>query len=64
MGEKKTLMTNLIFDHSVTNFLDQNAKPIHIFGAIQEPRRLASFFQLDEVLENIVQFSDKSYTSD
>ena len=63
MGEK-TLMTNLIVHHGTTYVLDQNAKPIRIFSAIQEPRRLASLFQWDEVSENIIQFSDKLYTSD
>ena len=63
MGEK-TLMTNLIVHHSATDVLDQNAKPIHIFGTIQEPCRLASLFQWDEVSENIIQFPIKSYVSD
>ena len=63
MGEK-TLMMNLIIHHSATDVLDQNAKPIHIFGAIQEPRCFGSLFQWDEVSENIVQFPVKSYVSD
>ena len=63
MGEK-TLMTNLIVHHSAADVLNQTTKPIHIFGAIQEPRRLGSLFQWDEVLENIIQFPYKSYTSD
>ena len=54
-------MTNLIVHHSATDVLDQNAKPIHIFGAIQEPRHLASLLQWGEVSENIIQFSEKSY---
>ena len=57
-------MTNLIVRHSATDVLDQNAKLIHIFGAIQEPRRLGSLFKWDEVSENIIQFPYKSYTSD
>ena len=61
---EKTLRTNLIVDHSVTDFLDQNAKPIHIFGAIQEPSRFGSLFKWDEVSEDIIQFPEKSYTSD
>ena len=44
MGEK-TLMTNPIVRHSAMDVLDQNTEPIHIFGAIQKPRRLASLFQ-------------------
>ena len=56
MGEK-ILMANLIVHHSATDFLDQNAKPIRIFSAIQEPRRLGSLFQWDEVSENIIQFT-------
>ena len=63
MGEK-TLVTNLIVDHSVMDALDQNAKPIHIFGAIQEPCRFGSLFKWDEVSEDIIQFPEKSYTSD
>ena len=63
MGEI-TLMTNPIVCHSATDVLDQNAKLIHIFSAIQKLRRLASLFQWGEVSENIVQFPYKSYTSD
>ena len=61
---KKTLMTNLIVGHSAAYVLDQNAKPIHIFDAIQELRRLGSLFEWDEVSENIIQFPVKSYVSD
>ena len=57
-------MTNLIVRHSGTDVLNQTAKPVYIFGAIHEPRRLGSLFQWDEVLENIIQFPYKSYTSD
>ena len=57
-------MTNLIAQHSATDVLHQNAKHIHIFGAVQEPRRLGSLFQWDEVSENIIQFPVKSYVSD
>ena len=64
MVREKILMTNLIVHHSTADVPDQNAKPIRIYGVIQEPRRLASLFQWDEVSENVVQFSDKSYTSD
>ena len=63
MGEK-TLMINLIVHHSAADVLNQTAKPIYIFGTIQELRRLGSLFQWDEVLENIIQFPYKSYTSD
>ena len=57
-------MTNLIVHHSASDILNQTAKSIHIFGAIQEPRRLASLFQWDKASENIIQFPEKSYTSD
>ena len=57
-------MTNLIVYNSATDVRDQKAKPIHIFGAIQEPRRLGSLFQWDEVSENIIQFPVKPYVSD
>ena len=63
MGEKN-LMTNLIVDHSAAYILDQNAKPIHIFGTIQEPRCFGSLFKWDDVSENIIQFPDKSHMSD
>ena len=57
-------MTNLIVHHSAADVLNQTAKPIHISGTIQKPHRLGSLFRWDEVLENIIQFPDKSYTSD
>ena len=57
-------MTNLIVHYGAADVLDQTAKPIHILGAIQEPRRLGSLFQWDEGSENIIQFPDKSYTSE
>ena len=57
-------MTNLVVHHSVADIFDQTTKPIRIFGATQEPRRLASLFQWDEVSENITQFPVKSYVSD
>ena len=63
MGEK-ILVTDSIVHHSAADVLDKTAKPIRIFGAIQEPRRLASLFQWDEVSENIIQFPGKLYTSD
>ena len=63
MGEK-TLMTNLIVHHSTMNVLNQNAKPIHIFGAIQETRCFGLFFKWDEVSENTIQFPVKPYVSD
>ena len=63
MGEK-TPMANLILHHSAVDVLNQIAKRIHIFGAIQEPCRLGSLFQWDEVLENIIQFPVKLYVSD
>ena len=58
------LRTNLIVHHGVANILRQVSKRIHIIGAIQEPRDLASLFKWDEVLENIIQFTNKSHTSD
>ena len=50
------LRTNLIIHHGVANILGQITKLVHIIGAIQEPRDLASLFQWDEVSESIVQF--------
>ena len=58
------LRTNLIIHHSVTDILGQIAKFIHVIGAIQEPRDLASLFQWDEVSENIIQFPGELRASD
>ena len=58
-----TLRTNPIIHHGITNILSQAAKLVHIFGAVQEPRRPASLFQWDEILENFIQFPSKSCTS-
>jgi hypothetical protein len=49
-----TLSTNLIIYHGIADILSQAAKRIHILGAVQKPRDLASLCQWDEVLENIV----------
>jgi len=43
--------------------LDQATKLINISGAVHEPRGLASVFQWDEILKNIIQFPDKSFAS-
>jgi hypothetical protein len=56
--------TNLIIHHGVADILNHAAKPVHVLGAIQEPRDFASLCQWDEVLEDAVQFPNKSYTSD
>jgi hypothetical protein len=58
------LRTNLIIHHRITDILGQAAKLVYIFSAVQESRDLPPFFQRDEVLENLVQFPGKSYTSD
>ena len=58
-----TLRTNPIVHHGIANILSQAAKLVHIFGAVQEPRRPASLFQWDEILENFIQFPSKSHTS-
>jgi len=58
------MKANLIIHHGVADILDQAAKPIHIFGALQETRDLASLCQRGEVLKNRIQFSSKSHTSD
>ena len=58
------MKANLIIHHCVADILDQAAKFIHILGALQETRDLASLCQRGEVLKNCIQFSSKSYTSD
>ena len=58
------MRANLIFHHGVTDIVDQAVKLPHILCAVQEPCDLASLFQWDEVLEDIVQFPIKSRTSD
>ena len=54
-----TLWTNLIIRHGVADILGQIAKLIHVIGAIQEPRELASLFQWDKVSKYIIQFPSK-----
>ena len=46
LGKFRTsvLKTNLIINHGITDVLDQTAELIHILGAVQEPRDLASLF--------------------
>ena len=51
--------TNLIIHHGITDVLNQAAKFVHIPGAIQKPRDLASLLQWDELLKNIFQFPNK-----
>ena len=58
------MSTNLIIHHGVTDVLDQAAELIRIIGTVQEPRDLASLFQWDKVLKNIIQFPSRSCTSD
>ena len=50
------LRVNLIVHHGIADILGQVIKLIHIIGAVQEPCDLASLFQWDELLENIIQF--------
>ena len=59
-----TLETNLIIHHGIADVLGQAAELIHILGAFQEPRDLASAFQWDQVLKNIVQFPRRLCMSD
>ena len=56
--------TNLIIHHGVANVVDQTAKVIHVLGAVEEPRDLASPFQWNEVLKNTIQFPTRLWTSD
>jgi len=62
--EARTRRTNLIFHHGVTDIVDQAVKLAHILCAVQEPCDLASLFQWDEVLKDIIQFPIKSHVSD
>jgi len=55
----RNLRTDLIVHHSVTDVLDQAAKFIHICGAVEKPCDLASPFQWDEVLKDIIEFPNK-----
>ena len=64
MAGANILRTNLIIHHGVTNILSQTTKLIHVFGTVQEPGDLASLFQQDEILENMIQFPNKSSMSD
>ena len=50
------LRANLIVHHGIADILGQVTKLIHIIGAVQEPRDLASLFQWDELSKNIIQF--------
>ena len=50
---------NLIIHHGTADVLNHAAKFVHIPGAIQEPRDLASLFQWDELLKNVLQFPNK-----
>ena len=58
-----TLRTNLIIQHGIIDILGQTTKLVHIFSTVQEPCDLASLFQWDEILENIIQFPNKLCTS-
>jgi hypothetical protein len=58
------LRTNLIIHHGIADILDQSAKLIHVFGAVQEPCDLASLFQWGEGLENFVRFTSPLCKSD
>ena len=60
----KNLRTNLIIHHGVTDVLNQAANFIDIFSAVQEPCNLASAFQWDEVLKDIVKFPVEVCTLD
>ena len=55
------LKTNLIIHHGVANILNHAAKLIHILGAVQESRDLASLRQRSEVSENSIQFPTAMY---
>jgi len=55
---------DLIVHHGVTDVLDQAAKVIHICGTVQEPGDLASPFQWDEILKDIIEFPSKLCMSD
>jgi len=62
--EARTRRKNLIFHHGVTDIVEQAVKFTHILCAVQEPCDLASLFQWDKVLEDIIQFPIKLRTSD
>jgi len=57
--EASARRTNLIIRNGVSDVLDQVTELVHIVGAVHEPRNLASLFQWDEMLENIIQFPTK-----
>jgi len=59
----RDLRTDLIVHHGVADVLGQAAKFIHVCGAVEEPCDLASLFQWDEDLEDIVEFPSKLCTS-
>ena len=63
-GNNHSRRTNLIVHHGVTDLFNKTTKFIHVLGAVQEPRGLASFCKWDEVLENTIQFSSNTYASD
>ena len=59
-----TLKTNLVIHHGITDIIGQAAKLVHVLGAVQEPRDLASLFQWDEIFKNFIQFPSGSHVSD
>jgi len=66
LGEARasTQRTNLIIHDGVTNIFYQATKSIHIPSGVQESGDPPSFGQWDEVLENLVEFSNNPCTSD
>jgi len=58
------MKTNLIFHHGVADIVDQAVKLAHVLCAVQEPCDLASLFQWDEVLKDIIKFPIKLGTSE
>ena len=55
----RNLGANLIVHHGIADVLDQAAELVHIPGAIEEPRKLPSLFQWQELLKNAFQFPSK-----
>ena len=56
--------THLIIHYGVTDVLNQVAEFIHISGAVQGPCNPAPPFQWDEVLKDVIKFSEKLCESD
>jgi len=63
VGES-TMKANLIIHHGVADIVNQAAKFIHIFNALQETHKCALLCHRAEVLKNVIQFSRKLYMSD